>query len=47
MPSVLTIIAQARERNPYAQEYKKLEEVYQATGSGEVQLKFPSIASDG
>jgi hypothetical protein len=34
------------EANPCTQNYKKLQEVYQATGSEEVQLKTILTASD-
>jgi hypothetical protein len=46
MPFVLTVIAKAMERNPYAHKYKKFYEVYQAVGSEEVQLTCVWIASD-
>jgi hypothetical protein len=40
--SVLTITAQAEKRNPhlYAQKYKKVLNIYRATGSEVVQLNF-------
>jgi hypothetical protein len=36
MPSVLIMIARVMERSPYAQKYKNLYEVYQATGTEEI-----------
>jgi hypothetical protein len=46
MPSLLALIARVMERNCSAQNYKNVYEVYRATGSEEIQLKFVQIASD-